>query len=533
MAMLRTRFIRKLHLVFATMLAITLGLSWYFYDSVKWYEYDVQRIALANNVLQGYQELSRLTFEHYSVLNSVALRGEALDPDVLETRDRQLRRAVSGVRQGIAAEVAFDNSASQIGELDALGAIERVVEEIIRNRALIHQALVSGQAEEALRLMEHMEETGIVGHFSELVRNAINDQKLEVEAAEGDSIKLAHYITTVLPVFMALLAILTVSIVVIFSRNISQSVGALHEGARAFTAGNLSHRIPALKEREFASLGEAFNAMARQLFEHRRDLHEANITLEAKVEERTRALKSSNRKLADVDVNRRKLLADISHEFRTPLTVIRGEAEIALRGKNRSREEYRDSFRRILDQADHTTRLVDDLLFIARVDAGEPRLTMRTVSLSGVLETLCEEFSAKAKQRGNTIEFTCLDDKAAVHGDAGRLRQVFAILLDNALRYSDEGGKVEIVMERNDREIEIRFRDYGIGLTDDEAELAFERFYRGSKAEQHSPGNGLGLPVAKAIIEAHNGRILLKGVPGEGATATVILPAESRLRVVA
>ncbi|NNE05520.1 MAG: HAMP domain-containing histidine kinase [Xanthomonadales bacterium] len=533
MAMLKTRFSRKLHLVFATMLAITLGLSWYFLDSVKWYEYDVQRIALANNVLQGYQELSRLTFEQYSELNSGVYRSEALEPGVLEMQDRRLRHAVSEVRQGIGAEVAFDNSVHQLGELEALGAIERVVEEFIRNRLLINETLAGGRKDEALSLMQRLDETGIVGHFSQLVQNAINDQKLEVESAEQESITLAHYITSVLPVFMAMLAILTISIVAIFSRSINRSVGALHEGARAFTAGNLSHRIPALREREFARLGEAFNAMARQLFEHRRDLHEANITLEAKIEERTRALRSSNQKLANVDVNRRKLLADISHEFRTPLTVIRGEAEIALRGKSRSREEYRDSFRRIVDQADHTTRLVDDLLFIARADAGEPRLTMRTVSLCGVLETLCEEFSAKAEQRQNTIEYTCMDDKATVHGDAGRLRQVFAILLDNALRYSEEGDKVEVVMGRKDKEIEIRFTDHGIGLTDDEAELAFERFYRGSKAEEHSPGNGLGLPVAKAIIEAHDGRIQLQGVPGEGATATVILPAESRLRVVA
>lgn len=533
MVMLKSRFSKKLHLVFATLLVITLGLSWYFFDSVKWYEHDVQRIALANNVLQDYQELSRLTFRQLSDLHSRVERGEPWSPEELQNIDGRLRNAVSRTRAGIAAEVAFDNSVSQAGELESLGAIERVLEEFIRTRNGINQALIDNRTEEAAQFLGRLNESGLADHFNTLAQGAISNQKLEVTGAEEEAISLAHYITRVLPVFMAILAILTVAIVVIFSRRLNRSVGALHEGARAFTAGNLSHRIPPLQEREFWRLGEAFNTMAKQLADHRRELHEANVSLEAKIEERTRALQSSNRKLADVDVNRRKLLADISHEFRTPLTVIRGEAEIALRGKSRSREEYRDSFRRIVDQADHTTRLVDDLLFIARVDAGEPRLTLRTLALAGMLQSLCEEFSAKAEQRENTIEFSCLDDKAVVHGDAGRLRQVFTILLDNALRYSKVGDKVEVSMARTGQEIEVRFRDYGIGLSDEEAEQAFERFFRGRKAEEHAPGNGLGLPVAKAIVEAHNGQILLQGVPGEGATAIVRLPAESRLRVVA
>jgi len=337
----------------------------------------------------------------------------------------------------------------------------------------------------------------------------------------------------VLPVIVFVLVVITLGVLIVFSRSLAQSVGALHEGVRAFTAGNLHNRIPELTDHEFWRLAEAFNSLARELSDHRGRLHDANVSLEAKIEERTRALKSSNRKLANVDVKRRKLLADISHEFRTPLTVIRGESEIALRAKNRSKEEYRESFQRIMDQADHTTRLVDDLLFIARVDAGEPRLTLRSVAITSTIEAVCDEFRARAAQKEITIEHHSEDKEALVLGDAGRLRQVFAILMDNALRYSNVGGKVEVELTRDSSEVRIRFRDHGIGLTEEESEQAFERFFRGSKAEEHAAGTGLGLPVAKAIIEAHKGRISLEGIPGEGAVATVELPAESRLRVVA
>ena len=232
-------------------------------------------------------------------------------------------------------------------------------------------------------------------------------------------------------------------------------------------------------------------------------------------------------------MNRRKLLADISHEFRTPLTVIRGESEIALRGTNKTKTDYRETFHRIVDQADHTTRLVDDLLFMARADAGEPRLKLHSVAIASMVDSVCKEFDAKSKQMGVSIKQSRDGPKAVVLGDAGRLRQVFAILIDNALRYSDSGGRVEVHVSEKNSKIFISFRDHGIGITEEEAELAFERFYRGKKAEEHARGTGLGLPVAKAIVEAHQGNISLQGRPGEGATATVTLPSEGRLRAVA
>jgi signal transduction histidine kinase len=105
--------------------------------------------------------------------------------------------------------------------------------------------------------------------------------------------------------------------------------------------------------------------------------------------------------------------------------------------------------------------------------------------------------------------------------------------MDNALRYSNPEGRIEVHVSQIDSDVQISFRDNGIGLTEEEAELAFERFYRGHKAEEHARGTGLGLPVAKAIVEAHDGSISLQGKLGEGAMATVTLPAESRLRVVA
>ena len=230
---------------------------------------------------------------------------------------------------------------------------------------------------------------------------------------------------------------------------------------------------------------------------------------------------------------RRKLLADISHEFRTPLTVIRGEAEIAMRGKAKTPAAYKESLERIMDQADQTTLLVDDLLFIARADAGEPRLKVRPLSVGSLLDAVCAGFTARAEQQEISIVPELANEPAVVMGDDGRLRQVFSILIDNALRYSNAGGKVEVRLKRQGQDIVVTVRDSGIGLTAEEARQAFQRFYRGGQAQGHARGTGLGLPVAKAIVEAHKGRIALEGKPGEGALATVVLPAEDKLKAVA
>jgi two-component system OmpR family sensor kinase len=336
-----------------------------------------------------------------------------------------------------------------------------------------------------------------------------------------------------LPSLMVALVIITFFIIVFLSRHLTRSVGALQQGVQAFRDGNLSYRIPELSELEFQQLGDAFNTMATQLSDQRKELHDTNLRLEATVGERTRELQVSNRKLAEVDTKRRKLLADISHEFRTPLTGIRGEAEIALRGSDKTNLDYRDSFLRIMEQADNATRLVDDLLFIARADAGEPRLKLSSVAVAGMIDAVCEEFSPKAEQRGISIGKGRVDTKAYVRGDAGRLRQVFVILMDNALRYSNPGGRVEVRVLRTNEDVEITVTDTGIGLSDDHSELVFERFYRAPNAEAQASGTGLGLPVAKAIVEAHNGTISLKGKPGVGAIAIVTLPVGSHFGIAA
>ena len=533
MAAIKTRFSRKLHLAFGTMLVITLVLAWYFYDSVQWFEYDVERITIANSVLNDYRTISAQGAQKLSLIEESTDKGEISDLPRWHDIDRSLRAAIHAIRQSLIEENALQSVDQNMGGLADLDELEGLIEALINSGETIRLALEAQQIDLARTESERLHNEGTTEIFEVLMGEILAARAKELSDANTETISLARYITGVLPLFMLALAVFTTLIIWLFSRSLTRSVNVLYHGAKTFTGGDLNHRIPELHEKEFGRLGEAFNTMARELADHRASMHDSNVRLEAAVEERTRALKSSNDMLAMVDENRRKLLADISHEFRTPLTVIRGEAEIAMRGKTKTPAEYQETLERIMEQADQTTRLVDDLLFIARADAGEPRLKVRPLSVGSLLNAVCADFTATAEQQQISIEQELADETAVVMGDDGRLRQVFSILIDNALRYSNTGGKVEVRLKRQAQEIVVTVRDSGIGLTDEEARQAFQRFYRGRQAQGHARGTGLGLPVAKAIVEAHKGSITLEGKMGEGALATVVLPAEDKLKAVA
>ncbi|MGA9574692.1 MAG: HAMP domain-containing sensor histidine kinase [Lysobacterales bacterium] len=533
MAVRKTSFSLKLHFAFGAMLVITLALAWYFYDSVQWFEYDVERVTIANSVLNGDRILAAQTAQKISMIEDSVANERIGDLARWHDNVQSLRTAIVDIRRAVSEENELHSVGTVAAEMETLNEMERLVEVIIASGEIIRIALEEQRPTDARAELEKLRSSGTAEIFEDLMTDTLAASRNKLVEANTETVSLAHYITGVLPLLMLTLVGATTIIAWLFSRNLTRSVNELHHGAEAFTSDDLNHRIPELNEREFEQLGAAFNTMARQLAEHRAAMRDSNIRLEAIVEERTRALKSSNETLALVDENRRKLLADISHEFRTPLTVIRGESEIALRGKVKSKSEYQETLMRIMEQADQTTRLVDDLLFIARADAGEPRLKVRPVSVNSLLSTVCADFAPRAEQEGVRIEQYLGIKEEMVMGDSGRLRQVFSILIDNALRYSAQNGTVTVSLSSGEKEIVVKVRDTGIGLTEDEVRQAFQRFFRGGKAQSHARGTGLGLPVAKAIVEAHKGRISLEGKPGEGALATVFLPVESKLKAVA
>ena len=200
----------------------------------------------------------------------------------------------------------------------------------------------------------------------------------------------------------------------------------------------------------------------------------------------------------------RRFVADASHELRTPLSAIRGEADVAL-ALDRSPAEYKESLAIIQDEARRLSRLVEDLLNLARADAGKVRLRVEEFYLNDLLAECCRSIQPRAAAKSIAVERGPSED-VQFRGDEELLRRLILNLLDNALRYTPEGGRITVALDAEPDRLALRVSDTGIGIPPEAAPHVFERFYRADKARSRQDGGfGLGLAVVKWIAEAHNG----------------------------
>ena len=222
----------------------------------------------------------------------------------------------------------------------------------------------------------------------------------------------------------------------------------------------------------------------------------------------------------------RRFVADASHELRTPLSVIRGEADVAL-STERAPAEYRASLAVILDESRGLSRLVDDLLNLARADAGRVRLQESGFYLNELVADCCRGAQAPAGARGVAVECRPGDD-LQFRGDEELLRRLVLNLLDNAIRYTPQGGRVSASLERGAGWVRLCISDTGIGISAEDTRRVFERFYRAGEARSRQDGGfGLGLAIVKWIAESHGGSVECESIPGKGSTFTVTLPYTS------
>jgi heavy metal sensor kinase len=220
----------------------------------------------------------------------------------------------------------------------------------------------------------------------------------------------------------------------------------------------------------------------------------------------------------------RQFTADASHELRTPLAIIRGEADVAL-SQDRQPAEYRETLEIIQDEARHLSSIVEDMLSLARADAGQRRLKLDEFYFNDLVEECVHSARALALNKSLSLNFES-SDETAFRGDEDLLRRMVVNLLDNAIKYTHDGGSVSVKLWRENGLIRLRIADNGIGIPAEAAARVFERFYRVDKARSRAEGgSGLGLPIVKWIAEAHHGSVSLESAPERGSSFTVSLPA--------
>jgi signal transduction histidine kinase len=244
-----------------------------------------------------------------------------------------------------------------------------------------------------------------------------------------------------------------------------------------------------------------------------------------KVTERTRQLRDVNAELQRLDKTRRQFLADVGHELKTPLTVIRGEAEVTLRGPEKEGREYRECLQRIGQQAVQLDRLVSDLLFLARAESGHLDFEWSLLDFVEVAGSVADDLRVIAQTKSIAVNWTRPDLSAWVRGDRSRLRQALLVIGENACRYSPSGSEIALSVESFDKEARFAVVDHGIGIPGADMEKIFDRYFRSANARRSSQeGTGLGLPVAHAIVKAHGGQISVTSGPEAGTAFSVALP---------
>ena len=228
--------------------------------------------------------------------------------------------------------------------------------------------------------------------------------------------------------------------------------------------------------------------------------------------------------LATSEKEQQQFIADVSHELRTPLTVLRGSLEVALE-EEREPEEYREALGNALLEVRHLARLSQNLLFLVRGESGRITLSFANMDLTRLLSDLARDLVPAASDRKLAVVTEIPEKPITAFVDADRFRQVFHNLFENAMRYTPAGGSIRVRLQSSPGEARMDVSDTGIGIPEKDLPFVFERFFRSDRARRaYTGGSGLGLSIARWIVEAHKGKIAVESAVGKGTTFTVTLP---------
>jgi heavy metal sensor kinase len=316
---------------------------------------------------------------------------------------------------------------------------------------------------------------------------------VEMGAPADDAVETLHLFRAYLLMFAPLLLLVAAGGGYWLSRRALSPVDALVRTARQVSGTNMSGRLQKLATGdELQRLSDTLNEMLDRI-------------------------ESAFRRITE-------FTADASHELRTPVSLIRTEAELALR-RSREEAEYKESLRHILLEAERTTKLIEELLSLARIDSGRETLNLEPVDLRAALQTVVDGWQHVAAIR--SLQFSASLDvpDLLVLGDQTLLRRLVDILLDNAFKYNSSPGSVHLSLEHKGDRAVITVQDSGVGIAEEEQSKIFERFYRVDKARSRAQGGvGLGLAIAQGIVTQQRGSITVESRSGNGATFRVELP---------
>ncbi|MGJ3703041.1 ATP-binding protein [Variovorax sp. AFSI2.2] len=533
----------RLSLAFAVLVALVcIQAGFVYWGSNRVNDY-AQHSRLASDILSELLELSA-SKQRLRVWASQQLMGANASPEVRDSQLARMQASTETLRQFARRDLSLWGG---IAEREGVPIPPEVVELVavsdllndniaaVRARLLKLAPLERGA--EFASVWQELNEVFDKARgrdLRELINGAIERQRNVMPVARAATERGLDQLRQQAIGLAALTLAAAVLLALYLNQRLQRPLDRLLEGTRALRAGALDHRIALGSRDEFDRVAEHFNAMAAELQRHRLDADAARRRLEEAVLERTSELSAAHETLQQIDQRRRQLLADLSHELRTPATAIRGEAEIALRGADKPLAEYRQTLTRIVGGVKQLTGVIDDLLLVAKAEADQLAMHVDAVDLSELLGDATEMAEALGARHNVRVQLEPPGAEApavTLQADADRLRQALVIVLDNAVRYSRSDGTVQVSWQLIDGRVQVVVADEGIGIDEDELPKVFDRFVRGRRARIHrADGTGIGLSIAQAIVHAHHGRIDIASIPSHGTTVRIELPCQFSVR---
>lgn len=273
----------------------------------------------------------------------------------------------------------------------------------------------------------------------------------------------------------------------VFARQISRPISVIQNKALELARGNYEKKASSNRNDEIGVLAAAMDFLTDKLEEN--EIERKNI-----------------------EQMRMDFFANVSHELRTPITVVRAYTESLVDGVVTDEKKY---YKRILNECKSMERLVGDLLILSKMQNPDFMIEKEPVNLAQVLRETVKTSMKLAEEKFISVEFLYEEELYMMYGDYDRLRQMFVVIMDNAIKFSHENGRVYIKLSKQNGRLRVAIKDEGIGIAKEELELIFDKFYK-SKLRQNAKGTGLGLAIARQIALRHDGQIKVESEPGKG-----------------
>jgi len=320
---------------------------------------------------------------------------------------------------------------------------------------------------------------------------------------------------------------------VLLTRRITTPLKSLVTVARQVAGGDLTASVEPMTRDEVGQLTTVFSQMTDALRERDiavkqayRELEQLNRTLEQRVRHRTSELQAANEKLKELDHLKSTFVSVVSHELRTPMTSIKGYVENLLDGlAGALTNKQTHSLERVKHNIDRLTRMINELLDLSRIEAGRLELNLSPIALSEMADDIVESYQSAAQEKSITLRNIVDPSLPMVMGDPDKLSRVFINLVHNAIKFTPQGGDIRVeARARRNEYVEMAITDSGNGIPPHEIDKIFDKFYWSESAPVESRGAGLGLAIAKNLVELHGGTIRVESVLGEGTRFVFTIP---------